>query len=126
MQPLEPPMFGDFSGVQRRCRKRRSCSAQSGKEYMGLCQGRSNPKLPSAGAANAGLVRTPSSIVRGVRISISQVGKEAVVMRVIVAFAGCVFAASVGAANAGDPPDLGKIDRRIAKEPVYKSKQPLY
>jgi hypothetical protein len=29
-------------------------------------------------------------------------------------------------AGAGDPPDLSKIDRRVAREPVYTAKQPLY
>src|SRR5262249_6342905 len=29
-------------------------------------------------------------------------------------------------ASAGEAPDLSKIDRRIAKEPVYVSKAPLY
>jgi len=33
---------------------------------------------------------------------------------------------SVGVAVAGDAPDLTKIDRRIANEPKYVSKQPLY
>jgi hypothetical protein len=27
---------------------------------------------------------------------------------------------------AGEPPDLGKLDRRILKQPAYKAKQPLY
>jgi hypothetical protein len=31
-----------------------------------------------------------------------------------------------GFTTAAEVPDLGKIDRRIAKEPVYKSKEPLY
>jgi len=31
-----------------------------------------------------------------------------------------------GYTGAADTPDLGKIERRIAKEPAYKSKQPLY
>jgi hypothetical protein len=31
-----------------------------------------------------------------------------------------------GFAAAAEAPDLGKIDRRIAKEPAYRSKQPLY
>lgn len=30
------------------------------------------------------------------------------------------------AASAGDGPDLSKVERRIAKEPAYVSKQPLY
>src|SRR5712691_4125047 len=33
---------------------------------------------------------------------------------------------SVGVTVAGDAPDLTQIDRRIAKEPKYVSKQPLY
>jgi hypothetical protein len=31
-----------------------------------------------------------------------------------------------GHTNAADRPDLSKIERRIAKEPIYKAKQPLY
>jgi hypothetical protein len=31
-----------------------------------------------------------------------------------------------GVGHAADLPDLSKVDRRIAKEPAYKSKQPLY
>jgi hypothetical protein len=31
-----------------------------------------------------------------------------------------------GIAHAAEGPDLSKIERRIAKEPVYKAKQPLY
>jgi hypothetical protein len=31
-----------------------------------------------------------------------------------------------GPAQAGDVPDLSKIDRRIGKQPAYKAKQPLY
>jgi hypothetical protein len=31
-----------------------------------------------------------------------------------------------GHTNAADSPDLSQIERRIAKEPVYKAKQPLY
>jgi hypothetical protein len=31
-----------------------------------------------------------------------------------------------GIANAAEGPDLIKVERRIAKEPVYKAKQPLY
>src|SRR5438270_548812 len=34
--------------------------------------------------------------------------------------------AAGGPARAGDVPDLGKVDRRIAREPAYKAKQPLY
>jgi hypothetical protein len=33
---------------------------------------------------------------------------------------------TAGHAAAADVPDLGKIDRRIAKEPAYKAKEPLY
>jgi hypothetical protein len=31
-----------------------------------------------------------------------------------------------GLGQAAEPPDLGRIERRIAKEPAYQSKQPLY
>src|SRR5215469_757727 len=31
-----------------------------------------------------------------------------------------------GYTNAADRPDLSQIERRIAKEPAYKAKQPLY
>ena len=31
-----------------------------------------------------------------------------------------------GLGQAAEPPDLSKVDRRIAKEPAYQSKQPLY
>src|SRR5262245_10016704 len=31
-----------------------------------------------------------------------------------------------GATQAADVPDLTKVDRHIAKEPAYKSKEPLY
>jgi hypothetical protein len=33
---------------------------------------------------------------------------------------------TAGDAGAADLPDLGKIDRRIVKEPAYKAEQPLY
>ena len=44
----------------------------------------------------------------------------------IFSLAAGVLLLSGGYANAADRPDLGKIERRIAREPVYKSKQPLY
>jgi hypothetical protein len=31
-----------------------------------------------------------------------------------------------GTAAAGEPPDLSKVERRLVKEPAYRSKQPLY
>src|SRR5262245_44237310 len=45
----------------------------------------------------------------------------------VLAGAGLFVAlASARAAGPNDPPDLSKVDRRIAKEPAYNAKQPLY
>src|SRR6267142_1658119 len=33
---------------------------------------------------------------------------------------------TVGSARASDPPDLSKIKRRLAREPAYTAKEPLY
>ena len=46
--------------------------------------------------------------------------------RVVATVAAAAVAWSVGVAAAGEAPNLAKIDRRIAKEPNYVSKQPLY
>jgi hypothetical protein len=40
--------------------------------------------------------------------------------------AGMLLCLATGVGHAADLPDLSTIDRRIGKEPVYKSKQPLY
>ena len=38
----------------------------------------------------------------------------------------CVVLLLGSSLHAGDVPDLGRVDRRILKEPVYCAKQPLY